>query len=95
MSILYPYLYNDVNLLFYIFKTDIYFREGPSCFFGDITFRIKKFMRRKLRALGLVKNRRVKLKETPQVKCSDSSRNNPSKDESLSDFEFAEDDFCT
>lgn len=47
-----------------------------------------------MRALGLVKNRRVKLKDAPQVQCTDKPKKRSSKDESLSDFEFTE-DFCT
>lgn len=79
-----------ISNLWFVF----FFREGPNAFFGDILFRLKKFIRRKLRLMGLIKNRRVKLKDAPQIRCT-CAKKSSSKDDSLSDYEFADEEFCT
>lgn len=60
------------------------FREGPGCFCGDIKYRSKRFLCRRLRALGFRK-KRVKIKECEEIrskrKHTDTFENNDNNDE--------------
>ncbi|XP_028128267.1 uncharacterized protein LOC114324601 [Diabrotica virgifera virgifera] len=41
--------------------------EGPSCFFSDIVYRSKRFMKKKFKTLGLQRKKRVKILETEDM----------------------------
>ncbi|CAH1183505.1 unnamed protein product [Phaedon cochleariae] len=44
-------------------------QDGPSCFFGDIAYRLKRFYRKKMKAFGFGGKRRVKIKESVEKTC--------------------------
>ncbi|XP_057671445.1 uncharacterized protein LOC130903394 [Diorhabda carinulata] len=46
-------------------------QDGPSCFFGDISYRLKRFLRKKLKILGIKKQRKVKIQESKEIYKSD------------------------